>query len=210
MEQAAGPGGAAVDGLVVVAVAPLVVGPQQDFAGGRQSLRFMEKLFEPRQGVSAARRQPVDRVVEGNDLASQQFAVTFQRFCDATGVVVGPDQHAGGFLCSIARTALAISARLHTGDMPEDRRGENVREMKLWNATRYLDEQYSHHFILHHIGHCFFFGSAAVSSGASPASAVPSVALPFGSAAGVGSGVVSDGGLPGSAASGRGLSGNVA
>jgi hypothetical protein len=41
---------------VVVAVSPLIIGPQEDFGGGRQALRFMEQPFQGCDRVHAVRR----------------------------------------------------------------------------------------------------------------------------------------------------------
>ena len=57
-EEAAGTGSAAVDRLMIVAVAPLVVGTQQNLPGRGQSLGFVEELLEPRERVPAGGGNP--------------------------------------------------------------------------------------------------------------------------------------------------------
>ena len=74
----------------------------------------------------------MDRVIERSDLTGEQFAVALQRLGDAACVVDRPDDDAGCFLRAVARPTLPLSVRLHTDGMPQVRRGENVREIQLY------------------------------------------------------------------------------
>src|ERR1700678_3913679 len=98
MKKTAGAGSAAIDGLVVVAVPPLVIGPDQYLARSRQSFRLVEQLLQPCERVGALWRQIVDRIVESDDLAGQQLAVAFQRLGDAARVIDRLDDDAGRLL----------------------------------------------------------------------------------------------------------------
>ena len=64
-EEAAGTRSAAVDRLMIVAVAPLVVGTQQNLPRRGQSLGFVEELLEPRERMPAGGGQARARRCRG-------------------------------------------------------------------------------------------------------------------------------------------------
>jgi hypothetical protein len=119
-EEAAGASGPAIDRLMIVAEAPLILGSLQNTAGHGQPVGFVEKLLEPRERVSAGRRQSVQSVVEADDLAGEKFAVALKRLGDAASVMRRQDQDAGRLPWIISRAALALSLQQHTEGIPQD------------------------------------------------------------------------------------------
>src|SRR6202030_638727 len=73
------------------------------------------------------------------------------RFGDAARIMDRLDDNARCLLSAIARSTLSFNARLHTDGMPQDRRGENVREVERCGSMSWNEKQCSHgnNFISH-------------------------------------------------------------
>ncbi|MCX7310215.1 MAG: hypothetical protein NTV56_00440 [Alphaproteobacteria bacterium] len=126
-QKATGAGGLAVNGLMIVAVAPLVVGADQNLAGGRKAIGFMEQLFETRERVPTGVWQTVDRIVERDDLAGDEFTVAIERLGNAARIVHRLDDDAAGLVRTITQPPLLpFNLKIHSCWMHQNRCEKNV------------------------------------------------------------------------------------
>jgi hypothetical protein len=86
----------------------------------------MEQPPKPRSCVIAPGGQPVNRVVQSDDLAREQFAIPLYGLRDPANIILRSDNHSSRLPRFRAGPALLFLLQLHATDMQQNTGKENV------------------------------------------------------------------------------------